>query len=71
MGGFEELRDPAKLNVEPARVGVRNADRSQPFAEFVRPSDLPDEMSSEDIAILNQVQLQETIRRGTPLKLPN
>jgi predicted Zn-dependent protease len=71
MTGFDELRDPAKLNVEPARIDIRSANASRAFSQFVRPSALPDEMSSEDLAILNQVDLQQVINRGQPLKLPN
>jgi len=71
MRGFAELRDPARLNVEPARVNVRSADATRAFSQFVRPSELPDDMSSDDLAILNQVELQQTIERGRMLKLPN
>ncbi|PEN12359.1 peptidase M48 [Longibacter salinarum] len=71
MRGFDQLRDPAKLNVEPARIAIRDADTRRAFSQFVEPSRLPKEMNSEDLAILNQVELQQTIERGQPLKLPN
>jgi hypothetical protein len=33
-------------------------------------SDLPEDITADDLAIINQVNLDETIEQGRPLKLP-
>lgn len=71
MTGFDDLRDPARLNVQPTRVDIQTASAARVFAEFVRPSALPEDMTTEDIAILNQLDLQERVEQGQLLKLPN
>jgi predicted Zn-dependent protease len=69
MTGFQRLTDPAKANVKPARLAIVTADRTAPFASFVPTSDTPG-MTPQDLAILNQVELNETIRAGTKIKIP-
>lgn len=70
MEGFDRLRDRSILNIEPTRIAVRNAQQRAPFQAFVDESGLPDGISPQDLAIINQVQLDETIEPGRPLKLP-
>jgi len=70
MYGFDALRDPDKLNVKPTRLAIRPAPRSAPFRTFIDRSLLPDDISDDDLAIINQVQLGETVEQGRPLKLP-
>lgn len=70
MYGFDELRDRDKLNVKPTRLAIRPASRSAPFRTFVDRSLLPDDISDDDLAIINQLQLEETVQQGRPLKLP-
>ena len=70
MYGFDALRDPQKLNVKPTRLSIRPASRSAPFRTFIDQSMLPDDISDDDLAIINQVQLDETVEQGRPLKLP-
>jgi predicted Zn-dependent protease len=69
MTGFQRLTDPSKANVQPARLAVVTADRTAPFASFVPTSDIPG-ITPQDLAILNQVELNETIRAGTKIKIP-
>lgn len=69
MRGFDRLTDRRILNVQPTRTQVVPASRTAPFRSFV-PNTLPREMTAEDLAILNQVELDETIQQGTLLKLP-
>lgn len=69
MTGFDRLSDPAKIAVRPARLAVFTADRTAPFASFVPTSTIAG-MSAEELAILNQVQLNQTIPAGTKLKIP-
>jgi len=71
MTGFAILTDSARLNVQPTRVDIQTAASSRTFAEYVRPSALPDGMTTEDIAILNQLDLQGRVSDGQLLKLPN
>ncbi|HET6568441.1 MAG TPA: M48 family metalloprotease [Rhodothermales bacterium] len=67
--GFAPLTDPRILNIQPARVNIVAASRTAPFSTFV-PQNLPPGMSAQDLAVLNQVDLGETIQEGTLLKLP-
>lgn len=69
--GFSGITDSSRLSIQPTRINVIRADRTGPFRSF-----LPDEsvfprgMDAEAFAILNQVDLDETITRGQRLKLP-
>jgi len=70
MTGFDELTDSDKLDVQPTRLDIRPAPRTAPFRSFVEEEALPDEMTPTDLAIINQVDLGQTIEEGRPLKLP-
>lgn len=70
MTGFDRLGDREKLNVEPARIDIRSAPRSAAFETFVDERALPEDLTPTDLAIMNQVELNGTIRQGTTLKLP-
>jgi predicted Zn-dependent protease len=69
MTGFQRVTDPGVIAVSPTRLAVVTADRAAPFASFLPTSDVPG-MSAEQLAILNQVQMNQTIPAGTKLKLP-
>jgi len=69
MTGFNRLSDPSKINVKPARIAVVTADRTAPFVSFLPTSDVPG-MTPQDLAILNQVELNQTIPAGTKIKVP-
>lgn len=69
MQGFAPLTDPQRLNVQPVRLEVITAQRTAPFSSFV-PDRLPRDLTAEELAIMNQVQPDEQITAGTPLKLP-
>jgi predicted Zn-dependent protease len=66
--GFSRLTDSSILNVQPVRVATVTADRTAPFSAFV-PSRLPPDFSADDLAIVNQVHLNQQIPQGTALKL--
>lgn len=66
---FAPLRDQRILSVQPTRTRVIRADRAAAFSSFL-PSRLPDKMTAEDLAIMNQVEVNETIQPGEYLKLP-
>ena len=69
-GGFSPLRDPSLVNVQPARLKLARADRSAPFASFV-PTSLPNTLTPEALAIMNQVELNQAVAPGQVLKIPD
>lgn len=66
---FERLTDPEILATQPVRIQAFRATRSGPFSSFL-PGTLPMEITPLDIAILNQVELEDTIQEGEWIKLP-
>jgi predicted Zn-dependent protease len=69
-GGFSPLRDPNAVNVQPARLKLTRADRSAPFASFV-PASLPNDLTAEAVAIMNQMELNQPVAPGQILKIPD
>lgn len=70
MTSFDELNDPDKLDVQPTRLAIRPAPREGPFRTFAEEVPLPEGMSVTDLAILNQLEVDERVAEGRPLKLP-
>ncbi len=70
MTGFDALQDQDKLNVQPTRLNIRPASRTASFRTFLDESALPDGIRAPDLAIINQVELDGSVERGRPLKLP-
>ncbi|MEX2351370.1 MAG: M48 family metalloprotease [Balneolaceae bacterium] len=71
--GFSELTDSGILNIQPVRLHAVKTSRSGIFRSFL-PTNLERfsiTVSPEDLAIMNQVELDEQINTGTWLKLPN
>lgn len=66
---FRQLEDSDILNIEPVKLDVFRADRSDSFESFL-PNDLPMEITPEEVAIVNQVELDDRIEEGTWLKIP-
>jgi len=66
---FRDVTDQGILDMQPARIRIVRADRTDRFSSFL-PSDLPPGLDAQDIAIMNQVELDETVSTGTLLKLP-
>jgi hypothetical protein len=69
MEGFSELDDPRILNRQPIRLELHRTSRSAPFQVLV-PRSAPGEMRPDDLAILNQIDLNDQIEPGKILKLP-
>ena len=67
MRGFAPLNDPEILNVQPTRLTIRPAEQDGPFRTFLPPT-LPSGFSEDELAILNQVQMDERVAAGVPLK---
>ncbi len=72
-GGFKRLTDSGILNIQPVRLQTVKTSRSGTFQSFL-PANLESfsiTVSPEDLAIMNQVGLDEQISSGTWLKLPS
>ena len=69
MQGFGEIKDPRILNRQPVRLGLEPVSRPAPFRDLI-PKSLPAPFTPEDVAILNQVDLNQEIGPGRILKLP-
>ena len=68
-GGFSPLRDPTATQVQPTRLQIVRADRSAPFSSYIPPT-LPEDIKPQEVAILNQVDLNAPVQPGRLLKLP-
>jgi predicted Zn-dependent protease len=68
MQGFAPLRDSRILGIQPARIAVVNADRTAPFQSFVGSAGVGG-FDAEGLAILNQLNLNQSIPAGTLFKL--
>jgi predicted Zn-dependent protease len=66
---FASLTDQRILNIEPVRLQTMKANSSADFSTFL-PSSLPLDLNAEDIAIANQIGLDETVEAGSWLKIP-
>ena len=70
MQGFGEVQDSRILNRQPVRVMLDAVSRPAPFGALL-PRSLPAPFTPEEVAILNQVRLNEEIGRGNTLKIPS
>lgn len=66
---FNRVTDSNILNIEPAFLELRRAKRTATFQDLL-PADLPFGMQPMDVAIINQVNLDDTIQEGAYIKLP-
>ncbi|MCS3669206.1 putative Zn-dependent protease [Salinibacter ruber] len=71
MTSFARLTDSEKLNRQPARIAIQAADREGAFRSFVDTGALPSDMTEEDLAIINQLEVDQVVAPDRPLKLPN
>jgi len=67
-GSFQPVQDASIRDLQPARLKVVSADRNAAFGTYLS-SDLPYGLDPVDVAIMNQVSLEETLRKGRKLKL--
>jgi predicted Zn-dependent protease len=68
MQGFGEVQDPRILNREPVRLALERVSRPARFGDSIA-KNLPAPFTPEDLAIMNQVQLNDEIRPGRTIKL--
>jgi len=66
---FQALTNQSILDIKPVRLQTMQADRTAPFSSFL-PDKLPMDITKEEIAIVNQVKLDETIKQGSWIKIP-
>ncbi|MGM0505967.1 MAG: M48 family metalloprotease [Bacteroidota bacterium] len=66
---FRDLEDPELLSTRPVRLQVFRADRSGTLASFL-PDELPMDIEHEDVAILNQMYLEDQVQSGQWIKIP-
>ena len=69
MQGFGELQDSRIVNKEPVRLALEGVSRQARFQDLI-PKNLPASLKPEDLAIMNQVQLNDEIQPGRTIKLP-
>jgi predicted Zn-dependent protease len=67
--GFDRLTDSSILNIQPVRLELIKTSRSGSFSSFLT-TNLPMDIEPLDIAIINQVQLDENIPAGSWIKIP-
>jgi len=67
MGSFSKLTDAARINVTPVRVHVRKATRSAALQDVLMALD-QDQKDFEELSIINGMQLNDTVERGTLVK---
>lgn len=66
---FATLTDPGLLNVQPTRLRVITTTREAAFREFL-PNPMPVNLTADDVAIMNQVKLDDIIPMGVKIKVP-
>lgn len=66
---FDGVADPAILNIQPLTIKLERVRQSGVFSELI-PSNLPMGIEPLDVAILNQLEMDDQISRGTVLKIP-
>jgi predicted Zn-dependent protease len=66
---FDRLTDREKLDIQPVRLQTYRAGRSGTFESFL-PDPIPMGIDAQDIAIINQVELNDHIEQGQWLKIP-
>lgn len=67
--GFNSLTDESILNIQPVRLQLIETSETAVFSDLI-PQKLPLEITPAEVAIINQVELNQTIEAGTLLKIP-
>ncbi len=66
---FNVLRNDRILNIQPVRLQITQTDRRVRFRDLM-PNQLPMNIDPEEIAIVNQVHLDDMIEAGSWVKIP-
>ena len=67
---FDRLTDSRILNRQPSRLDVTTTGRAATVQSLLSGKTLPLGITAEDVAIMNQVDLTETLPSGSMVKLP-
>ncbi len=67
--GFGSVTDQSILNIKPVSLKLIKASKTAKFQELL-PSSLPMNIEALDIAIINQVELDQVINKGDWIKIP-
>ena len=67
---FDRLTDSRYLNREPIRLDVVTTSGSTSLQSLLRGRTLPSGLTEEEVAIMNQIRLGDTIPSGQRIKLP-
>lgn len=67
--GFKRLTDSRILNIKPVRIKYVQASKTTTFRNLL-PNTLPMAIEALDVAIINQVELDTQIEKGTWIKIP-
>jgi predicted Zn-dependent protease len=68
-GAFDQLTNQTYLDVKPTRLRVITTTRQDAFKNFL-PNPMPMNLTPDEIAIMNQVFLDDVIPTGTKIKIP-
>lgn len=69
VASFNSISDPSILSVRPVTIAIQEVERSTTLREFL-PAQLPMQIEAEEVAILNQLSLDQTIEAGRLIKIP-
>jgi predicted Zn-dependent protease len=68
FSGFDELKDPKKLGVQPDRIRIRLTKKADTIENTLRTLGVPDD-KMKDVVILNGVTAGQTVPAGTLIKI--
>ena len=68
FGGFKNLDDPSKINVQPERLAVKTVTKAGSLRTTLRQFGTP-ESELENLAVLNGMQLEDNVSTGTLIKI--
>ncbi|WP_420455864.1 M48 family metalloprotease [Rubrivirga sp.] len=69
-GSFEQLNDSRYLNRQPSRLEVMTAPSGATLQSLLQGRTLPNGLSAEEVAIMNQTELTARLPNGVRVKLP-
>ena len=68
MTNFRKLTDRDKLDRQPERIRIKTVTKSQSLSAALRSMGMPSDRLDE-LAILNGMELSQTVKQGTKLKV--
>jgi predicted Zn-dependent protease len=68
MTGFSRLTDPAKLNVQPNRIQVKQIPNNMTLVQALNYYKIPDSQHNE-LAVVNGMELSDQLDKGTRIKI--